>query len=42
MFLKPVPLQQGDTNKVVCEGEALPSVSQNGIADLQREEYKNV
>jgi hypothetical protein len=27
---------------MVGEGEALPGVSQNGVADLQREEYKNI
>ena len=42
MVLKPVPLQQGCTDKMVGEGEALPGVSQNGVADLQREEYKNI
>lgn len=42
MFLKPVSVQQGSTDEIVGEGEALPGVSKNGVADLHGEEYKNI
>lgn len=42
MFLKNVLLQQVCKDKMVGEGEAVPGLSQNGVADLPREEDKNV